>query len=53
MRVATLGTYELTIGVLIALLCLLLAILGLLNVIPMSQTVIFGLFAGLSLARLT
>jgi len=41
------------VGWLIAIVVLLLAILGLVNVLPMSQTVIFGLIAALAVARLT
>jgi len=40
----------LTVASVIALLVLLLAILGLLNVIPFTATVVFGLFAALSTA---
>jgi hypothetical protein len=47
------GTYPWTIGAIIALVVLLLAILGLVGVLPLSQTVVFGLFAGLAIARLT
>jgi len=47
------GTYPWTIGAIIAIVVLLLAILGLLGVLPMSQTVVFGLVAGLAIARLT
>jgi len=42
-----------TIGWLIAIIVLLLAILGLVGVLPMSQTVIFGLIGALAVARLT
>ncbi len=42
----------LTIGAIIAVIVLLLAILGLLNVLPMSATVVFGLIAALAVARL-
>ena len=37
----------------IAVIVLLLAILGLLNVLPMSATVVFGMIAALAVARLT
>lgn len=43
----------LTIGGIVALVTLLLAVLGLLNVIPFSQSTIFGLLALLAIARLT
>ena len=42
----------LTIGWLIALLVLILALLGLVGVLPMSGTVVFGLIAALAVARL-
>jgi len=42
----------LTVGAIIALLVLILAILGLVGVLPMSTTVVFGLIAGLAIARL-
>lgn len=42
----------LTIGAIIAVVVLLLAILGLLSVLPMSPTVVFGLLAALAVARL-
>ena len=53
MQIATVGAYPVTIGWLIALLVLLLAILGLVGVVPLSQTVVFGLMAALAVARLT
>jgi len=49
----TVGTYPWTIGAIIAVIVLLLAILGLLNVIPLTATVVFGLLAALAVARLT
>jgi hypothetical protein len=49
----TVGTYPWTVGAIIAIVVLLLAILGLIGVIPLSQTVVFGLFAALAVARLT
>jgi hypothetical protein len=42
----------LTIGAIIAVLVLLLAILGLIGIVPLSQTVVFGMFAALAVARL-
>jgi uncharacterized membrane protein YgaE (UPF0421/DUF939 family) len=48
----TVGTYPWTVGAVIALIVILLAILGLLNVIPLSATVVFGLLAALGVARL-
>ena len=41
-----------TVGAVIAVIILLLAILGLVGVLPMSATVVFGLIAGLAVARL-
>jgi len=49
----TVGTYPLTIGGLVAIVVLIIAILGLVGVVPLSQTVVFGLFAALAVARLT
>jgi hypothetical protein len=42
----------LTIGAIIAVVVLLIAILGLLSVVPLSNTVVFGLIAALAVARL-
>jgi hypothetical protein len=42
----------LTIGAIIAVVVLLLAILGLVGVLPMSAPVVFGLIAALAVARL-
>jgi hypothetical protein len=42
----------LTIGAIIAVVVLLLAILGLVGVLPMTTTVFFGLIAALAIARL-
>lgn len=42
----------LTIGAVIAIVVLLLAVIGLVGVLPMSGTVIFGLIAALAVARL-
>jgi hypothetical protein len=47
------GTYPWTIGAIIAIVVLLLAVLGLVGVLPMSAPVAFGLFAALAVARLT
>lgn len=41
-----------TIGAVIAVIVLLLCILGLVGVLPMSATVVFGLMASLAIARL-
>jgi hypothetical protein len=53
MQIGTVGSLAITIGWLIAIIVLLLAILGLVGVLPMSSTVIFGLVAALAIARLT
>lgn len=53
MQIGTVGTMAITIGWLIAIIVLLLAILGLVGVLPMSQTVLFGLIGALAVARLT
>lgn len=42
----------LTVGSVLALIVLLLAILGLVGVLPMSAPVVFGMLGGLALARL-
>lgn len=42
----------LTIGAVIAIITLLLCVLGLVGVLPMTPTVVFGLIAALALARL-
>jgi hypothetical protein len=53
MQIATVGSYAFTVGSLIAMIVILLAILGLLGILPLSQTVVFGLFLALAVARLT
>jgi len=53
MRVGAVGTYAVTVGWLIAIVVLLLAILGLVGVLSASPTVVFGLIAALAVARLT
>jgi len=53
MQLGTVGSYPVTVGWLIAIVVLLLAILGLVNVLPMTQTVFFGLIGALAVARLT
>jgi len=52
MQIATVGSLAITIGWLIALIVLVLAILGLVGVLPMSATVFFGFIAALAIARL-
>jgi hypothetical protein len=41
-----------TIGLIIALIVLLLAILGIVSVLPLNPLIIFGMFAGLAIARM-
>jgi len=53
MQLGTVGGVVIGVGWLIAIVVLLLAILGLVNVVPISQQVIFGLIAALAVARLT
>ena len=53
MQIATVGAYPLTIGSIIAVVVLILAVLGMAGVLPMSATVIFGLIAALAVARLS
>ncbi len=53
MQLGTVGSYPVTVGWLIAIVVLLLAILGLVGVLPMSQQVFFGLIGALAIARLT
>ena len=43
----------LTIGSLVAVITLILAVLGMVGVLPLSAIVVFGLIALLSIARLT
>jgi undecaprenyl pyrophosphate phosphatase UppP len=47
------STPWLTVGAIVAIVVLLLAVLGLLNVVPDTTTVTFGLIALLAIARLT
>jgi hypothetical protein len=52
MQIATVGNVAVTIGWIIAILVLLLAVLGLVGVLPASEQVIFGLIGALAIARL-
>jgi len=52
MQVTTVGNMAITIGWLIAVLVVIIAILGLLSVVPFTPTVVFGLFVALGVARL-
>jgi hypothetical protein len=49
MQIGTVGNVVITIAIVV----LLLAILGLVGVLPTSNTVVFGLIAALAVARLT
>jgi hypothetical protein len=51
-QVTTVNGLAITIGWLIAVVVLLIAILGLLGIVPLGQTVIFGMLAALAVARL-
>lgn len=53
MQIGTVGTLAITIGWVIALIVLLVAILGLIGVVPTSSVVVFGLIGALAVARLT
>ena len=53
MRVATVGAYPLTIGSLIAIVVLIVAILIMLGVAPVNPVVVGAMFAALAVARLT
>lgn len=53
MQITTVGNnYAITVGWLIAFLILILALLGLVGVVPFTATTVFGLFVGLAAARL-
>jgi hypothetical protein len=52
MQLGTVGTVPVTIGWILAVLVLLIAVLGLINVVPFTATVVFGLVAALAIARL-
>lgn len=52
MQLTTVNGLAITIGWLIAIVVLLIAILGLIGLVPLSQTVVFGMFAALAVARL-
>ena len=52
MQIATVSGLAITVGWLVALVVLIIAILGLVGVVPLGQTVVFGLFAALAVARL-
>ena len=52
MQIGGTATPWLTIGAVIAVLVLLLAILGLVSVLPYTPVIVFGLIAALALARL-
>jgi hypothetical protein len=52
MQLGNVNGMAITVGWLIALLVLILAILGLVGAVPFGQTVVFGLIAALAVARL-
>jgi hypothetical protein len=41
-----------TIGLVLAIIILILAVIGLVGVLPLNPLIVFGLFAGLAIARL-
>jgi hypothetical protein len=53
MQIANVGAYPLTVGSLIAVLVLILAVLGMAGVLPFTAVFVFGLLAALAIARLT
>lgn len=52
MKVATWGTLPITVGSIIALIVLILAILGIAGAFPFTTVVVFAFIAALALARL-
>ena len=52
MQITTVGSLAITLGWVIAVIVLILAIIGLVGGIAASPTIIFGLIAGLAIARL-
>lgn len=53
MQITTVGTnYAITIGWVIAVIVLIIAILGLVGAVPFTSTVVFGMVGALALARL-
>lgn len=52
MQITTVGNLAITVGWLLALVILILAILGLVGVLANTPVIIFGLIFGLALARL-
>jgi len=52
MQITTVGSLAVTVGWLIAIIILILAILGLVGVLPNTPIVVFGMLGGLAIARL-
>jgi len=52
MQITTVGSLSVTVGWLIAIVILILAILGLVGVLANTPLIIFGLIAGLAISRL-
>lgn len=52
MQITSIGNLAITIGWIIAVVVLILAIIGLVGALPMTSTVVFGMFAALAVARL-
>jgi hypothetical protein len=53
MRVANVGTYPLTIGAIIAIVVLIVAVLIMIGIAPTTPVVVGACLAGLAVARLT
>jgi uncharacterized membrane protein YccF (DUF307 family) len=52
MQITTVGGLAITLGWIIAVIVLILAIIGLVGALPFSPTVAFGLIAALAISRL-
>ena len=52
MHIGTVGAYPVTVGWLIAIVVLILAILGLVGVVPLDKNTAFGMLGALAIARL-
>ena len=53
MQLGTVGNVAVTVGWLIAIVVLILAILGLVGVVPLDKNTIFGMLGALAICRLT
>jgi len=52
MQITTVGSLSVTVGWLIAIVILILAILGLVGVLANTSLIVFGLIGGLAISRL-